>query len=35
MEYSNKEKKYHSKELATFDETDRQFLEAICGLITM
>ena len=24
-----------SKELATFDETDRQFLEAICGLITM
>ena len=24
-----------SKELATFDETDRQYLEAICGLITM
>lgn len=24
-----------SKELATFDETDRQYLEAICGLITL
>ena len=24
-----------SKELATFDEADRQYLEAICGLITM
>ena len=24
-----------SKELATFDETDRQYLEAICGLISL